>query len=199
MNCDKLITNMTDQIKEAQLKLGYAEETVRLYYPLSSLRRLLREDDTDTVGSLAADAGTVLTALETEFKNQENCPLGKLSFKLHKDRVEISIPPAGVRYVHEQVEEPVFLSALIELFQTKHHCGIEDVRRVFESFSQDYVCEKLSREAAEHMGFDYVLYFTDEAEDRYYYCVKEEMGHTVYHRFTKEDYEELGTEAEPGA
>ncbi|MCM1185916.1 MAG: DUF3877 family protein [Lachnoclostridium sp.] len=199
MNCEKLITNMTDQIKEAQLKLGYAEETVRLYYPLSSLRRLLREDGTDAVGLSVADAGTVLAALETEFENRENCPLGKLSFRLHKDRVEISIPPAGVRYVHEEVEKPVFLSALIELFRTKHHCGIEDVRGVFEKFSRDYVCEKLSREAAEHMGFDYVLYFTDEAKDRYYYCVKEEMGHTVYHRFTKEDYEEFGTAAGPEA
>ena len=29
---------MTDQVKEAQLKLGYAKETVRLYYPVDSLK-----------------------------------------------------------------------------------------------------------------------------------------------------------------
>lgn len=33
MNREKLLKNMTDQVKEAQLKLGYAKETVRLYYP----------------------------------------------------------------------------------------------------------------------------------------------------------------------
>ena len=41
------------------------------------------------------------------------------------------------------------------------------------------------------MGFDYVLYFKDKTVDAYYYCIKEEMGHTIYHRFTKEDYQLL--------
>lgn len=186
MERDKLITNMADQIKEAQLKLGYAEETVRLYYPLSSLRVLL-----GTPNINAPDAGTALAALKAEFEGWEGCPLGKLSFRLHEDRMEIGIPPEGVRYVHEQVQEPAFLSALIALFQAKPHCSIKDVCRVFESFSGDYVCEKLPAEAAERMGFDYVLYFQDGAVDAYYYCIKEEMGHTVYHRFTKEDYELL--------
>lgn len=31
MNKDRLIENLTEQIKEAQLKLGYAKETIRLY------------------------------------------------------------------------------------------------------------------------------------------------------------------------
>ena len=37
MNRERLIKNMTDQVKEAQLKLGYAPETVRLYYPVQAL------------------------------------------------------------------------------------------------------------------------------------------------------------------
>lgn len=186
----KLIANMTDQIKEAQLKLGYTEETVRLYYPLSSLRMLLGVEGTDSTDGTSG-VNVALAVLKAELEDWEDCPLGKLSVCLHGDRVEIGIPPEGVRYVHEQVKTPAFLSALIELFQTKHHCSIEDVRRVFESFQEDYVCEKLSREAAERMGFDYVLYFKDGAVDAYYYCIKEEMGHTVYHRFTREDYERL--------
>ncbi len=39
--------------------------------------------------------------------------------------------------------------------------------------------------------FDYVLYYCNREIDEYYYCVKMEMGHTIYHRFTKEDYELL--------
>ena len=31
----KLETNLIDMIKEEQIKLGYREETVRLYYPAS--------------------------------------------------------------------------------------------------------------------------------------------------------------------
>lgn len=33
MNKDRLIENLIEQIKEAQLKLGYAKETIRLYFP----------------------------------------------------------------------------------------------------------------------------------------------------------------------
>ena len=47
MRLEALIQNMTDQIKEAQLKLGYARETMRLYYPLSSLNAMLEIQETD--------------------------------------------------------------------------------------------------------------------------------------------------------
>ena len=43
----------------------------------------------------------------------------------------------------------------------------------------------------EGSDFDEVLYFKDASVDAYYYCVKEEMGQTIYHRFTKEDMENL--------
>ena len=83
--------------------------------------------------------------------------------------------------------EPVFLKAMIELFRQNHHCSVADIRALFESFSKDYVCEKMP----EGSDFDEVLYFKDTSVDSYYYCVKEEMGHTIYHRFTKEDMENL--------
>ena len=37
MNPKGLLENLIEQIKEAQLKLGYARETIRLYFPVSSL------------------------------------------------------------------------------------------------------------------------------------------------------------------
>ena len=43
----------------------------------------------------------------------------------------------------------------------------------------------------ESCDFDVVFYFDDWKIDAYYYCVKEEMGHTIYHRFTREDMVEL--------
>ena len=42
MNIDRLIENIMEQIKEAQLKLGYAKEVIRLYFPSASLCRLLQ-------------------------------------------------------------------------------------------------------------------------------------------------------------
>lgn len=188
MNTDRLLANMIDQIKEVQLKLGYEEETVRLYYPLSSLNGLL--------GTEVTSEEEMLGILQQSYG--EAGALGKLSFALHKGRVEVSIPPEGVEYVHVHVKEPSFLAAVIELFSAHHHCGMEEIRGLFERFSPDHVCEKLPRKIAERMGFDYVFYFLDPSVDAYYYCVKEEMGHTIYHRFTESDYrllsEEAGTE-----
>ena len=39
--------------------------------------------------------------------------------------------------------------------------------------------------------FDYVLYFPDKKPDEWYYCIRMEMGHTIYHRFIEEDYRQL--------
>ena len=177
MNTEKLIKNIIDQIKEAQIKLGFAKETTRLYYPVESLNAML--------GIHAKNDKEMLELLASS--DIHNTGLGTLLFSAHKGRIEISVPPEGAEYVHEYVEEPAFLKAIIELFRQNHHCTVSDVRALFERFSKDFVCEKMS----EGSDFDEVFYFKDASVDSYYYCVKEEMGHTIYHRFTKEDMENL--------
>ena len=177
MNTEKLIKNIMDQIKEAQIKLGFAKETTRLDSPVESLTAMLgihAESDEEMLEALASS-------------DLHDTGLGQLRISAHKGRIEISVPPEGAEYVHEHVGEPVFLKAMIELFRQNHHCSVADIRALFESFSKDYVCEKMP----EGSDFDEVLYFKDTSVDSYYYCVKEEMGHTIYHRFTKEDMENL--------
>lgn len=175
MNSDKMIQNIIDQIKEAQIKLGYVKETVRLYYPTESLNRML--------GTQAKDAEELLAFLENTAVFSDTV-LGKLRFAVCKGRIEVSIPPEGAKYVDREIPAPAFLIDIIKLFGENHHCGLADVCAVFEKYSKDYVCEKMP----EGMDFDDVLYFCDGTIDAYYYCIKEEMGHTIYHRFTKEDY-----------
>lgn len=185
MNKNKLTENIIDQIKEAQIKLGYVKETVRLYYPVASLNALL--------GTSAETADEFLWLMKRDAGSSkpsaclDDPVLGSLEFSEHGGRIEVKIPPEGAEYVHREVEEPQFLKAVIELFGTYHHCNLADVRAVFERFDRNYVCEKIPEE----MGFDYVLYFPDGKTDAYYYCVKEEMDHTIYHRFTKEDFKAL--------
>ena len=41
MKFDLLEKNIIDVLEEEQIKLGYIDETVRLYYPLQSLNRFL--------------------------------------------------------------------------------------------------------------------------------------------------------------
>ncbi len=201
MNLQKLLINMTDQVKEAQLKLGYAKETVRLYYPLSSLCAILEISpdpaaaDSDQEKSREVRFFGTKLAEELSEAFAGDCVLGKLSFACHGSRMEVSIPPEGVEYVHLSVKEPEFLKAVIALFRENHHCRVEELCRLFERFDRDYVCERLEEEAARNMGFDYVLFFRNPSVDAYYYCIKEEMGHTIYHRFAKEDYMLLRKEA----
>jgi hypothetical protein len=178
LNMERLITNMTDQILEAQIKLGYAKETIRLYYPVASLNAIL--------GWNAENAEDMLELLHN-WQQENTSYLGMLQFGIHGGRIEVSIPPEGVTYVHENIAQSAFLKDIIELFQMNHHCTIEDICNVFERYSPDYVCEKMP----EDTDFDYCLHFQDGHMDEYYYCVKMEMGHTIYHRFMKEDYEAL--------
>lgn len=207
MKLEALIQNMTDQIKEAQLKLGYARETMRLYYPLSSLNAMLetqetnirklakkirheleaRTEKTENVSVVPADSQREVTSVELG-KNQTFAGLGGTQIRIHADRIVFTIPPDFVEYVHEQVPEPAFLKELIRLFQEKHACTKEEITAVFEKFGA-YEC----RQMPDGMDFDYVIYFTDSRIDAYDYCIREEMGHTIYHRFARADFEALMT------
>lgn len=74
MNTEKLIKNIIDQIKEAQIKLGFAKETTRLYYPVESLNAML--------GTHAENDEEMLEALESS--DIHDTGLGQLHFSAHK-------------------------------------------------------------------------------------------------------------------
>lgn len=170
MNYDRLKKNIEDQIKEAQLKLGFIKETVRLYYPLTSLEAIVEER--------VEDANVMIARLEDG--------LSEFAFQVHEGRIAVCVPSEYVEYVHREVETPAFLAMLIENFQKNHHMTLEQVKDIFAQFGE-YYCEKMPEDA----GFDYVLHFADKTMDEFYYCIKMEMDHTIYHRFTKADYEQF--------
>lgn len=178
MNTQRLIQNLTDQIKEAQLKLGYAEENMYFYFPPDSLNDILQTDlkDEESLLKELRQASTLAGSV-----------LGELGFELNRGRIQVRIPPQGVRYVKENVPDPAFLCDLIQLFSHGHDLTIERIKKCFQKYSSNYVCEAMNSDSE----FDYVLHFVDESIDSYYYCVRMEMGHTIYHRFTREDYRRL--------
>ncbi len=177
MNTERLVKNILDQVKEAQLKLGFARETVRLYYPVSSLNQLLQ-----TEAKTAEEMAELLGKADL-FRNLP----GEAEFHTHAGRLEISVPPETVCHVHEEMPDPPFLKALIRLFEEHHAPDREALESLFGSFSENYQL----KEMPEGSDFDYVIWFPDKNPDEYYYCVKEEMGHTIYHRFMEEDYRQL--------
>ncbi|MDE7311621.1 MAG: DUF3877 family protein [Eubacterium sp.] len=178
MEQDRLITYLTEQIKEAQLKLGFANEAIRLYFPAASLGRMLQWQ---------GGSGKELVAALLKESRFTSTRLGTIRFSLCKDdRIEVCIPPEGAVYVRT-LPDPPFLAGWISLFQTNHCLTIEEICAYFASFNPSYSCRKMEQ----GMDFDYVLYFPDGQPDAWYYCIRMELGHTIYHRFAKEDYEDF--------
>lgn len=180
---DKLYKNITDQVKEIQLKLGYAKETVRLFYQLSSLNNIL--------GICEKNADSMLVYLQKYHENnmceQDNRKFDDVSFITSGDRLEVIVPANVCEYIHNNVEDNPFLAELVELFKNKHNASIKEICSLFGKYDENYICMPHD----ESDDFDYVIYFSNTTIDEYYYCIKIEIGHTIYHRFTKEDYENL--------
>lgn len=171
----ELENNIIEIIKEEQIKLGYQEETLRLYYPLSSLNQFI---------GAKADAEQMERLLEG-FSAEEEKILGRVGISRRGERFCLAVPPQGMRYVHEHMGENEFLARFIQVIQ-KHGCTIEDILEVFRAYSSQVCVEKMEGEE-----FDYLLYFKDGKPDQFRYCITFEECHVIYHRFTEADYEEM--------
>ncbi|MDE6679556.1 MAG: DUF3877 family protein [Ruminococcus sp.] len=177
MDYARLEKNITDNIKEAQIKLGFDGRPMSLNYMESSLKKLL---DTD---------GDIKSALEN-FSGYASERLGKIIFREIKGGFCITISEKGTSYVHN-LDGFEFITEFVNTVR-RHGISVEDVITVFGKYSDNVVIEE------KHNGeFDYLIYFADKVPDEYFYCIafEEEIDghiHVTYHRFIKEDYEEFG-------
>ena len=175
MQTERLEQTLMDMIKEQQLKLGFLEETIRLYYPLSTLNHFVDEP---------LDCAQMLKELR-QFCHDVSERLGEAAVSHKGDRFCIQIPPEGAVYVHEYMGDTQFLRSLIE---TVAGCGCtwEDIDRLFEQVSDSVCVQQMQDEE-----FDRLYYFKNEQPDAYYYCFRREECHMIYHRFLPEDYKEM--------
>lgn len=171
----ELRENLIDIIKEEQAKLGYRKESIRLYYPLSSLNHLLKTDiDTED-----------MTMKLSDFCNDVRKFLGDIEISNNGERFCFKIPEKGAEYVHENLSVNEFIYGLVNLV-AKHGCTIDMIKEYFLRFSDDIHFEKVK-----HGEFDYLLYFNKGVPDKYYYCFTLEECHVIYHRFLRHDYEDF--------
>ena len=176
MEYKRLEQSLIDIVKEEQAKLGYRKEDVRLYYPLSTLNHFF--DTEDTVEEMAER----LTHLPEDMKAR----LGEIAVTHKKDRFCFHILEQGSEYVHEHTAENEFIKELVEIVG-KHGCKMEDIIALFKKHDKNVFVEEI------HNGeFDYLIRFSEENEDPYYYCFHDEGCHIIYHRFLPEDYEDFG-------
>ena len=172
MNFERLEKDICYVIKEEQIKLGYRSEVIRLYYPLQTLNRLLGTE------SDVMEMNEVLK----RFVSFACDRLGEISISNRKERFCLCLPPAASEYVNAATPKEGFLYDLIRT-SAQHGIGIGAIRAVFDRYSL-----KVHEESFQDKEFDYLFYFEDGKPDDNYYCFKEEAGHLIYHRFSKEDY-----------
>lgn len=176
MGFEQLERNLIDIMKEEQAKLGYRKESIRLYYPLSSLNHLFESGDT------AKEMLERLQKMPLSLKEK----LGEIEVSCKGERFCFTIPEEGSEYVRNHLEENEFILELIALLQ-KHDCTMKEISELFYRCSPNVICEKV-----EHGEFDCLFRFLDNPEDNYYYCFRQEGCHIIYHRFMPEDYADFG-------
>lgn len=173
---DKLENSLIDVIKEEQAKLGFKEEKIHLYYPLSSLNHFFAAQD--TADEMAARLSEMPESLVQK--------LGQVSATHKGERFCFYIPEPGSVYVHENMKENEFIKVLIDLVQ-QHDCTKEKLLDLFASYWDKTECKDMN-----NGEFDFFIRFIDKEDDLYYYCFKAEGFHFIYHRFLPEDYEDFG-------
>lgn len=184
MHTEHLERHITDTVKEWQMKIGYKEENMRLYYPDVSLIGMLELPENTTEEGLKA-------ALQ-EFVQETGSRLGEIEISNVADRYCLNIPAKGCRYIAEHVQDSELLKRLLVVL-SRHENDMAPVKKVFEEYAAEHhgSCTEEDRESE---GLGYVFYFEDEEIDPYVYCIEQDDFGITYHRFAKSDYEKLISE-----
>ena len=174
MNYMNLEKNICDTVKEGQIKIGYNEGQVRLYYPIESIGELLE------INNLTVkDMQQILV----DFNKVCSERLGAIEISNKEERFCFMIPKEGTKYINENYKDNPFLRHFIQNI-TKPNCTLKDMLNVFHIYSKDIYFE-------ENNELGYIVYFNDSTIDEYVYCLKFDEFGATYHRFTKPDYKKL--------
>ena len=174
MNYKNLEKNICDAIKEGQIKIGYDEGAVRLFYPIETIAELL-EINNPTINGMQE--------ILIDFNRECSERLGTIEISNKEERFCFMIPKEGTKYINEKYKDNPFLRQFIQTI-TAPNCTLEDMLAVFHNYSKD-----ISFEENDELG--YIVYFKDSEIDEYVYCLKFDEFGATYHRFTKLDYKKL--------
>lgn len=181
MRIDALEKHIFDTIKEWQMKIGYREESMKLYYPATSLVELLGLENDITK--------TQLEEALSEFGKAEANKLGTIAISHDKERYCITIPEKGCTFIAKNIPDFIFLKRFLEVI-TKWGNTMEEVRDCFKKYARECNAEYTELDRRKD-GLGHVFYFDNEELDACIYCVEEDEFGLTYHRFTKADYERI--------
>ena len=158
--------NLIDNVLECEIKLGFDELPVILYYPKASLMELLFCSEEDLVAEIS------------KFRLQVRDSLGDIIIEKvsgESDRYSVTIPSEGVRWVNANFKPSDFIKLFIETIKSPGK-KFDDIKKLFEKFSEDVIVE--TREDGEK-----AIYFADTSIDPYMYIIEENAFGLEYHRF----------------
>lgn len=168
-----LKTNICDSIKECEIKLGYQEKAIHLYYPESTLLELLEAEPGNLPEKITlfcqmqTDAFGDITITETQ----------------EKGRYRITVPAKGVKYVHKNITASPFMVAFVKEIHEPGRTK-DDIVKLFHEFSTNISIEKMEEK-------EWAVYFQDGIPDAYVYYIEEDDFGLQYHRFTKKTFERM--------
>lgn len=164
MGLDDLEDRVISTIQEMQVKLGQSPGAVTLYLPLDCL-------DGDADAELS------------RFREHVRPGLGDVVCTVEGDRVRITVPEEGCRYVARLPVSPV-LTAMVDAVMSRE--SLDGIRARLAGISSGLVWEEVDGD-----GFDHIAYF-DDGTDPYIYCIDSDCGPITYHRFSRSDYAAFG-------
>lgn len=172
--------HIIDTIKEWQLKIGYKEGNMKLYYPGDSLVSLLGIEITGKTFE------NTLTQTLTAFCNEVEPVLGRIQITGSYERYCLDIPAKGCAYIAETVPDSEFLKLFLDTL-TRPGSTMTQIRECFAAYATSHGSEYV--DCAK--GNTHTFYFVDNTLDEYVYWVEENEFGLTYHRFTRADYEKL--------
>lgn len=173
--------HMIDTIKEWQLKIGFQPGSMRLYYPRTSLAAML--------GLVTAASEKELWKVLGDFIADVRDRLGDIKVSHDGDRYCLEVSDIGCRYVKEQVPDPEFLKRLLNALNDKS-ADMEQIRNVFLSYASERNGQCRESGHGEE-GLGSVFSFDRNDIDPYVYCIEQDDFGLTYHRFSRQDYEDL--------
>lgn len=173
----KLEENIQTTIYEGLLKLGYeAGDRFSIYYDLDLLSCLL--------GVSFKKNEECLSYLQA-FITYANNHLIDLKIILERNRFKFTVPEAGIAFILRNNQDNPFLKDLIDKVNT-HNFTLDDILAIFSKYSKNYTCEEI-----DNSEFQYVIYFNNNAQDKFKYCFTFDQMGGYYHRLLDFSYNKI--------
>lgn len=169
--------HVTDTLKEWQVKLGDFQTGTRLYYPKNSLCEYLNQEE---------DIDDEMLCIKAERHLMDRADyLGDVTVTAEGDRFCFFIGREGCEYIAGNIPVPEFLCGFLKVLE---HQDMAEIRGYFA-----YYADKFHTAYIEEKDDDggTIFYLEDEEIEPYVYCVDENEFGITYHRFSRDDYEDL--------